>query len=257
MNENFNALGTDKEKICGIESDDIIKFCFAEMLGSDAYADLTKVAELSNDPEKTEDAKRFVSLACLKKAWRDAVMHESNKIDNLSDDERKRKRDEALCSCVGLDKPGGSDLLREVMLIYSKDIERQEYVDKLDEIFRGKALDKIKEFKDKFNFGRFQKLFNMALKYYVCVYAFRNELGIKNVLSGYNGLKGAHCPIDSNILDEISKEDKKYSEFTDRKWTQITEPAKYAEIQDAIHDIKSGEQTSNLAYDFKVWEKSR
>ncbi len=251
MNENFNALGTDKEKICGIESDDIIKFCFAEMLGSDAYADLTKAAELSSDPEKTEDAKRFVSLACLKKAWRDAVTHEPNKIDKLSEKERKRKRDEALCSCVGLDKSGGSDMLREVMLIYSKDIERQEYVDKLDEIFRGKALDRIKEFKDEFNFGRFQKLFNMAVKYYVCVYAFRNELGIKNVLSGYNGLKGAHCPIDSNILGKISKEDKKYSKFTKCKWTQITDTAEYAEIQDAIQDIKSGERTSNLAYDFK------
>lgn len=159
-------------------------------------------------------------------------------------------------SCVGSDKFGENDMLQEVLKIYSKDINQQEYMDKLDEIFRSKALDKIREFKDQFNFGRFQKLFNMAVKYYVCVYAFRNELGIKDVLSGYNDLKGAHCPIDSTILDKIMQEDKKYSEFKKCKWTQMTDSAKYAEIQDAIQDIKSAEQASNLAYDFKVWVKA-
>lgn len=100
-------------------------------------------------------------------------------------------------------------------------------------------------------FGHYQKLFNVALKLYICVYAFRAVLKISNPMCTKitrSALDVADCPIDSKIRDVLVNR-YGFSGFSKIVWSRMS-PKEYLDMQDAIRNIRSG---SNLLFDFKEW----
>ena len=123
-------------------------------------------------------------------------------------------------------------------------------------------------------FGHLQKMFNIAVKLYFCLYMSRKELGIENLF--YEDLTDcfqfADCPIDSIILNKLDKKianeelDKfaskvkceKIKKFSDLRWSKFTftksndEKNAYEIVQDAISTLSS----NRLAFDFEEWNIS-
>lgn len=107
-------------------------------------------------------------------------------------------------------------------------------------------------------FGHFQKMFNMALKLYLCLYICKDALKLdksyfdEEILSM---LQYADCPVDSIILKQLDKKldeknvdgRKKHSNI---KWSKIVETDDYKEIQEAIDKLN---YKSRLSFDFKEW----
>lgn len=118
-------------------------------------------------------------------------------------------------------------------------------------------------------FGHIQKLYNMALKNYICLYCWREELGIREFMGktiSETHLANADCPIDSVILkqlDNISahnqngKHLRKYKKFENIKWSKLGTPSfpeeLYCELQNCIKKHMQDSTNSNLFFDFENW----
>ena len=90
--------------------------------------------------------------------------------------------------------------------------------------------------------GIIQKLVNMAMKYLYVLDKMGHGIGIKI------DFKQCDCPLDSRILEELSKRTGK----TYGPWTKLETLEKYLEIQDDISRY-SKEECSNLDFDFNNW----
>ena len=107
-------------------------------------------------------------------------------------------------------------------------------------------------------FGHFQKMFNMALKFYLCLYISKEYLELdesffdKRIIEN---MKNADCPMDSIILKRLDKKQrsdgKKYSDI---KWSKMdVKDGSYMEVQNAIDNIDKKKYKSRLSFDFKEW----
>ncbi len=131
-------------------------------------------------------------------------------------------------------------------------------------------------------FGHLQKLFNMATKWYLCVFMMKNDVGITAPMGEIvteQMLQNADCPVDSIILGKLDSfecrpenictaQGTPIDSFGDIKWSKIgkfdvlqptTEPAFgadcYAEIQRCIGNYMRHNHPgkSNLYFDFLNW----
>ena len=124
--------------------------------------------------------------------------------------------------------------------------------------FRGvKKLDGNK----KLSFGHIQKMFNMAIKLYLCLYICREELDldddlfIKVIVDNFDN---ADCPIDSIILGRLEQIEMKRAglgmtytpKYEGYTWSQLNSND-YRAVQRNIRTESDGK--SNLWFDFFHW----
>lgn len=108
-------------------------------------------------------------------------------------------------------------------------------------------------------FGHFQKMFNIATKLYVCLYLCRDYLEFphnKFYPEVIDNLQHADCPIDSIILNQVSKVS--HTNYTNHKWSQYggKYPLEaYTAVQDTIANLDDVGENSNLYYDFIAWKQ--
>lgn len=218
---------------------------------------------------------KAIFLACLRSAWGDAFRHVSkNKWKN--DKEKAEivrslpidykgsvdaRLDEYICKLL-------EDNVYDVFIRFVEETTTKEKAILLNAKtnFLSDAFSKIKE---PLHFGHFQKLFNMAVKSYVCVYQHAEELNInKDIFEHIKHTKHADCPIDNVILKKLDektklppdykKEDDKIKRFADIKWSnkEFTTEC-YETVQNKIKkllEVKYGkDQKSNLYFDFENW----
>ena len=105
-------------------------------------------------------------------------------------------------------------------------------------------------------FGHFQKMFNIALKLYICLYFCRDYLDINEALFDeniLNNMQNADCPIDSIILGKL--DDQKYRSHKWSKYGTQKHPTDgYTDAQKAISALTDADK-SNLYYDFVAWKR--
>lgn len=103
-------------------------------------------------------------------------------------------------------------------------------------------------------FGHFQKLFNLALKLYACVYTFQKALHISVTWTKIDAqaIINADCPIDSKIINTLI-ENHNCKQFSGVKWSKMKSPRDiliYQQMQSVIRSTGIG---SNLLFDFEEW----
>ena len=233
-----------------------------------------------NDAIKIEDRQNEILIACLRLGWNDAFRHTSQNEGSVQNDinnhnktytasrfklfRGKIKRydasldfDDYFSHKVISDK----DFL-EIFKSYAASSDKCKVVNDnwklIQNCFKGvKKLDGNKML----SFGHIQKMFNIAIKLYLCLYICRDELGLCDCLfvnSIVNNFNNAHCPIDSIILGELEQkqmeklgEGADYSnEYNSYTWSQLSS-TDYAKIQNDIKNECNGK--SNLWFDFDNW----
>lgn len=256
----------ENEEFGGVEFKDVISFQTKIMLG----AQFGRVKNAGNKDD--------IVIACLRVGWNDAFRHtsENKKVKDENGKEKsksvleiksiewqkKHNEDHADFIC---DEILNNDVLLETFYAFTKATSTEAKIAAIESQFPDlKAL--FKPYKktegDKqLCFGHFQKMFNIAIKVYLCIYMCKYYLGIKSTLFDddiINNLKNADCPVDSIILNKLSKETTK-KEYTNYKWSKFgTEKHKidqYREVQQEISGLNKQKGKSNLYYDFVSWNK--
>ncbi|MBO4214017.1 MAG: hypothetical protein J5876_03460 [Lachnospiraceae bacterium] len=128
---------------------------------------------------------------------------------------------------------------------YKKELKRL-IMDGKTELSSEVLIDKLcrNRNKHRVNVGSIQKLVNMTLKYLYVI----QEHGLMNEYALKVELKNCDCPLDSRILEELRKREKK--KYT--PWTKLDSLDEYKTIQD---DITKYVKESNLEFDFDNWKK--
>lgn len=232
----------------------------------------------------SEDIQDEALVACLRLGWNDAFRHVSENAPNMDKNVKEYKKqekykskflklfrgkikkeeknsdfDDYFCNEVVSQKE-----LLNIFKRYAKAgaDDKSNIIEKemgaIRELFKNvKRLDGERAL----SFGHMQKMFNMAVKLYLCLYACRDELGlaeelfIKEIVEKF---KEAHCPVDSIILGEIDQnemcslgEGQPYKELSgEYKWSRLNKKG-YDIIQGKIAEKCNGK--SNLFYDFENW----
>ncbi|MBQ7780256.1 MAG: hypothetical protein IJ404_07145 [Clostridia bacterium] len=239
------------------------------------------------------DRQNEILVACLRMGWNDAFRHTSQNESGINDEKIGSKTVKgAVSSYVKKDKYkrnrfklskgkiiiesapedfddyfseqviSNSNFL-DVFKKYAKTAtDKQTVIDSewktLKDCFKGvKKLDGNK----KLSAGHIQKMFNIAVKLYLCLYICREELDLNNELFIQNiidNFANADCPIDSIILDELEQiemqnegEGEEYtSKYSKCVWSQL-DAARYKDIQEDVKSKSNG--NSNLWLDFNNW----
>lgn len=245
-----------------------------------------------------------IIVACLRVAWNDAFRHVSQNTekepkDILINHAKIGKKKQDFSSVLGTVKNAEwdeilSEYICQKILYPNGDIynwffnfaKAHNSSDKANVIYDGinnKGLHnnfssvKIINGTHPICFGHIQKLFNMALKTYLCLYMCKDILGIFSKMGNIineNYMSNADCPIDNVILTTLEdaiisfpsistrlnkiKQVLKIKKFTDIKWSKIDNKSVYVNLQDAVSIVKPNTlgyttNSSNLWYDFKVW----
>ena len=231
------------KNIGGIERSHIIKFLF-RVLATQHY---NLIINALNDED--------IIIACLRIAWNDAFRHVSKNQPNA-----KKKQDfkamhnkdvnEYIVNCILR-----NEIVLNSFLNYCRANTPAEKVLSLEnDINNGllrcfedvKVIDKKED--NHLCFGHFQKLYNMAIKYYLCVYFCSDDLGIKHLMLqkiDLNWLECADCPIDSIICGLLDSK---------LVWSKIESAQCISEYLNLQNRIKSEvTHKSNLWYDFENW----
>lgn len=248
------------QSIGGIELKDVISFQTKLMMGSQ----FGRVIEAQD--------KKDIIIACLRMGWNDAFRHTSKNIAEKNEKNKsileiklaewqkthKEDYDDFIC-----DNILNREILLNVFYDFAKaketDVKVKVIVDKffsLQKLFEPyKELDGDKQL----CFGHFQKMFNMALKLYLCLYMCKVYLDIDDSLFDeeiIENLKNADCPIDSIILGELEKDTS--TKYSDIKWSKFGikgYPTDYIEVQEKISKLNDVKGNSKLYYDFIAWKK--
>lgn len=242
--------------IGGVQLKDVIAFQTQIMMGSQ----FARVKKAEN--------KKDIIIACLRMGWNDAFRHTSKnvkegnqtvlEIESASwDKERHEKYDDYICSVLGQEQ------FLDIFLKYARANGTKNKIDVIEKGFETlkEQLKHIKETSgDKqLCFGHFQKMFNIALKLYLCLYMCQGYLSINRECFDDEiiaNLATADCPIDSIILNKLSKKTCN-QKFANYKWSKFgTEKCSidyYEETQKEISKWTNG--SSNLYFDFSEWEK--
>lgn len=267
-----------EETIGGIGLKDVIKFQMRIMLGTQ-YDKVKKAT-------KEED----IIVACLRVAWNDAFRHVSR--NQWNNDSKKTKEinklaDEYKISGNTVDDKLNQYIVEKILHPTGRVYETfKEYVKAQDSKSKGDVIRKaikeglLEEFKEIKNikdnkkplcFGHIQKLFAMAVKYYVCIYICKDNLELNaNLKIGEiikkEDLENADCPIDSIILKCLDKklEEGKFDDsgyelekgsFSSFKWSKLGTnnypDDKYEIIQNTVSDMAGNNR--KLYFDFTEW----
>lgn len=248
------------ENFGGITLDEVIVFQTQLMMGA-------QFGRIKREKATQAD----IIIACLRVGWNDAFRHtsknvtEQNKKSVLANEltewkkEHKEDYDDYIC-----DNILSHETLLDVFYNFVKAEKTEDKVLAIEGEFSGlrelfkpyKELDGNKQL----CFGHFQKMFNIAIKFYVCLYICREYLKIEDKLFDpkiIENIRYANCPIDSIILEKLSKETGQ--DYTTHKWSKYGTPKhstkKYNDVQNAISRIDKMKGKSNLYYDFYAWKQ--
>lgn len=220
-------------------------------------------------------------IACLRLGWNDAFRHTSKNTEKANKLSDKEKQQEMNRICEQLTK----EFCEYTRLQSTED--RHAYIHKKMEdpdFLKKFASFKVIEGSDKaLSFGHIQKMFNIAIKLYLCLKICADsapapiilEYGAKpdenvvldaqklELLSGENVT--ADCPIDHYILGRIDQRlsdtgacrtsKVRTKKFADIPWSKLRgeEDQTYIEIQKEIAALQKNDSKSNLCFDFEGW----
>lgn len=255
----------NKQSFGGITKKEVVVFQTQIMMGSQ-FGRIKKAQNIED-----------IIIACLRIGWNDAFRHtsENKKKEGysiLEEEEKKWRKqkngkeklheeeyDDFICGNI-------INEIVDVFVYYACSTSTDGKIkvvgqgfERLTEIFS-----KYKETEGKYQlcFGHFQKMFNMALKLYVCLYLCRDDLGIsENLFAQHiiNNIQNADCPIDSIILDKLSEETTNKEYILEHKWSKYGTKSypveKYKKVQKTISELESVQGKSNLYYDFIAWRQ--
>ena len=273
----------DTKTYGGVTAKDIIVFQSKIMMGAQfgriVWARDHKSASLGNRQNE-------ILVACLRIGWNDAFRHTSENEDGINDTKESKgavstykKQEEYETTLLKLyrgnitEKKATADFddyfseivkkLLDVFCEYAKaPTNKHRIIDshwaEIEDCFRGvKKLNGDK----KLSFGHIQKMFNIAIKLYLCLFVCREELDLDDnifVADIVNNFANADCPLDSIILGKLEQVEMqkngigatyttKYDGYT---WSQLNS-SDYSDIQDSIKNESGG--NSNLWFDFDNW----
>lgn len=248
------------QNLGGITMKEVITFQTQVMMGA-------QFGRIASKQATKED----LLIACLRMGWNDAFRHTSkNKTEGNTivleteeirwrHDGHKKPHDDVICGKI-LNKPILLNTFVEfacaistadkVKIVESHYAELEEIFAPYKEITGNKRL----------CFGHFQKMFNIAIKLYVCLYVCRGWLDLDEgrfCSKILENLQNADCPIDSIILENLaSKTNNK--EYASHKWSKYGTAkhpqSNYENVQDEISKVVP-EGNSRLYYDFVAWKQ--
>lgn len=226
-----------------ITKDIVLKFLLQVTLGSE-YQTIKTAKEQSD-----------IILSCLSLGWNDAfsrTLHNVNKTAVTKDYKKNILKE---CGCIDFFEKYAMSTTPEEKVKILKDV-----IEKMNPYIR-----RIK--KEDLTIGIVQKLFNIAVKLYTCIFMFKKELGIKLDLCAYN-TDYADCPIDNGIMNSLEA-DKNFKENVnivkkeaEKKnipylhyypWSKINDENTYVFLQNEIR--KSTNSPCALQYDFFKWKE--
>jgi hypothetical protein len=273
----------DTKTYGGVTAKDIIVFQSKIMMGAQfgriVWAREHKSASLGNRQNE-------ILVACLRIGWNDAFRHTSENEDGINDTKESKgavstykKQEEYETTLLKLyrgnitEKKATADfddyfseIVKKLLDVFSeyakaptnKHLIIDSHWAEIEDCFRGvKKLNGDK----KLSFGHIQKMFNIAIKLYLCLFVCREELDLDDnifVADIVNNFANADCPLDSIILGKLEQVEMqkngigatyttKYDGYT---WSQLNS-SDYSDIQDSIKNESGGK--SNLWYDFDNW----
>lgn len=219
---------------------------------------------------REETTEKDLMIACLRMGWNDAFRHTSKnkktgKLAILVEKElewrkdHKAPYDDYICGEI----LGQETVLNAFAAFYSAR-STESKVQAIEKHYPAlEAL--IGQYKETGGdkalcFGHFQKMFNIAVKLYACLYVCRQELDLNERLfcsEILENLQNADCPIDSIILKKLAIQTEN-KEYADHKWSKYgtTEhpQSNYQKVQGEISKaVPDGK--SRLYYDFIAWKQ--
>lgn len=276
----------DNKKYGGVGAKEVIVFQTKIMMGAQ-FGRIVWARE--HKTETLSSRQNEILIACLRMGWNDAFRHTSKNEEGINDTKGKRGKvsiyekkskykkswlkllrgkireelfpmefDDYFSDRV-LSSEGFLDIFKAYATTYD---EKSKVIDSawknIEDSFRGvKRLDG----NQKLSFGHIQKMFNIAIKLYLCLFICREELDLEEALfvqAIVDHFDHADCPIDSIILGELEQMEMEdcgigvsYSPvYTTYTWSQL-ESDGYDEIQKGIQSRCHG--NSNLWFDFQNW----
>ena len=175
--------------------------------------------------------------ACLRRAWGPAFQHVSRNTSDFNGLPGTDKRKKIDTACRALIKP------------FCEYARLKDSFSRANRIVKTTSVSIFKDIKSSVTFGNIQKLFNMAMKYYLTITLCAdapNSFVSKSKLYQDFAFDTADCPIDDKILSKLGK-----SSISSIKWSQMTDQ-EYIKVQNDIA-IRLGGKKSNLCFDFENW----
>ena len=198
-----------------VTKDNVLRFLFRVTLGDE----FEKVKKQQSEDE--------IILSCLCLGWNDAFRRTLKNKKGVDIDRKVKVKIFTDHKCINRFRESASATTSAAK------------ADILEEIRDDMAGD-ISLYKEgKFTIGLAQKIFNIAVKLYVCIYLFSDVLGVKNVVKKY-AFDEADCPLDGKILNELKRRVREGS------WSRLNDKKEYIDIQDSI-------QGDRLLYEFLTW----
>lgn len=274
----------DTKTYGGVTAKDVIVFQTKIMMGAQfgriVWARDHKSESLGNRQNE-------ILIACLRISWNDAFRHTSENEDGINDTKNSKG---AVSTYVKKYKIPLLRLFRGKIEPHNIGADFDDYFS--DRVISKKAfLDIFKEYattptnkeniidshwitiKTLFNgvkklsgskalsLGHIQKMFNIAIKLYLCLFMCREELGLNDdifIQAIVDNFATADCPIDSIILGKLEQIEMKKAgigtpyttQYNGYTWSQLN-AIDYRTIQDAIEKESNG--NSNLWFDFDNW----
>jgi hypothetical protein len=261
------------DHIGGISLSHVIRFQTRIMFGSQ-YRRIEHAKHKKNPQNE-------LLIACLRMGWNDAFRHVSKNLASVENEiqrynatkykledefQVKRKKithktgkwtyDDYYCAILN-----HSDIL-DTFTEYASLRTTEDRCDLIKASMK-KLSTVFGQVKEQIHFGHIQKLFNMAVKLYLCLYMCRSYLELNDELFIHKivtALGYADAPIDSIILDRLeqkhmkqkgigSKHELLYPNFT---WSQIDSDETIATYQEIQNDFRS-DGKSSLYFDFTEW----
>lgn len=279
----------NNDNIGGIELKHVITFQTQIMMGTQ-FGRIMWAKENADSEDEASKIKNELLIACLRMGWNDAFRHTSENVANAEDNINKEKTknnngikkygrqtfDDYFCTVIN------DETLLAIFCEYACDEKKADYLESKCEVLNtivGKV--KLTTGNKALCFGHYQKMFNIALKLYLCLYLCRDFLDLKPELfyeDVVNALKYAECPVDSIILKRMDskntddfEEYKTYKtengvkiqnkKFADIVWSKIGHAEKstiesYINVQSAIRKLNNDDEKSNLYFDFAEWKNN-
>ena len=247
----------NQQNLGGIRLKEVITFQTQIMMG----AQFGRV--MSKEPEE-------IIIACLRMGWNDAFRHTSKNKKNgeksvLEEGETKWRQkhevphDDYICGNI-LNQDPVRKAFRDFALAGSTEAKVNTIKSHYPELELLFGQYKETTGKQKLCFGHFQKMFNIAIKLYVCLYLCREWLDLptdvfeEDIL---NNIQNADCPVDSIILEHLAK-DSENTKYKSHKWSQYEHnDGNYQQAQDEISRLDKTAGKSNLYYDFIAWNREQ
>ena len=274
----------DTKTYGGVTAKDIIVFQSKIMMGAQ-FGRIVWARE--HKAENIENCQNEILIACLRIGWNDAFRHTSENEDGINDTKDskgavstyvKKYKITLLKLFRGKIEPRniGADFddyfsdrvisqkaFLDIFKEYATTATNKETIidsrwTTIETLFKGvKKLSGGKAL----SLGHIQKMYNIAIKLYLCLFMCREELDLDDdifIQTIVDKFDKADCPIDSIILGKLEQGAMKKAgigapytnQYDSYTWSQLN-ATDYRTIQDSIKTESNG--NSNLWFDFNNW----